>query len=375
MMTIFAFLFSIVILVGFHEFGHFITAKWCGIGIERFSIGFGPIIWRKKSSSPTSTEFAISAIPLGGYVKMFDSRTHKNLTLEQHSHAFDQQPLWKRSLVVAAGPFANFLLAWLFLCFLYLNNPLQVKAVLDQPKENSIAAVSGLVSGDEVRGFAFLPRDSDGVDMTVEYIPIDSWNRLRWKLLKAILGNQGFVLQVAHEDSGDSRVVFDHQEVASLDLHGDVFGQLGLSLKKEQPLPTFELHIGFIESMDRAFERVIDITEVSIYSIWTLIIGKSAINQLSGPIGIASMAGKSASMGFVPYLGFLALISISLGLMNLLPLPMLDGGQLVFDLIEFVRGKAISDEVREITSRIGVFGILILTGVAVFNDLSRLFHG
>jgi regulator of sigma E protease len=375
MMTFIPFIFAIVILVGFHEFGHYIVAKCCGIAVERFSIGFGPILLRKKSSKPLGTEFALSAIPLGGYVKMIDTRTHHDLTVEQTLHAFDRQVLWKRSLVVAAGPIANFLLAWIFLCAIYLSSPMQVKAILDQPKANSIAEISGLVEGDEVRGFAVLPNDSDGVDLDIEYTPIDSWNRLRWKLLKAIMLKEGFVLQVAHADSGDSRVVFDHKEISSLNLKGDVFGQLGLSLDKDKPLPTFELQIGLLESMHRAFERVGDITSVSLYSLWSLVTGASSLNQLSGPIGIAGMAGQSASSGLIAYLGFLALISISLGLMNLLPLPMLDGGQLVFDAIEFIRGKAVSANVREFTSKIGVFGILILTGVAVFNDLSKLFHG
>jgi regulator of sigma E protease len=109
--------------------------------------------------------------------------------------------------------------------------------------------------------------------------------------------------------------------------------------------------------------------------MWSLVTGKASLNQISGPIGIASIAGQSANSGFTAYIGFLVLISISLGLMNLLPLPMLDGGQLVFDFFELLRGKAVSTDVREFTSKLGVLGILILTGIAVFNDLSRLFHG
>jgi regulator of sigma E protease len=154
-----------------------------------------------------------------------------------------------------------------------------------------------------------------------------------------------------------------------------MFSQLGLILSKDNPLPTFRLELGITESISRAFERVQDITAVSALSIWSLITGKASLNQISGPIGIAGMAGQSANSGFTAYIGFLVLISISLGLMNLLPLPMLDGGQLVFDFFELLRGKAVSTEVREFTSKLGVLGILILTGIAVFNDLSRLFHG
>ena len=374
-MTLIAFLVAIVILVGFHEFGHYIVAKWCGVAVERFSIGFGPVLLRKKSKSHLGTEFVLSAIPLGGYVKMIDTRTHSNLSPEQHQHAFDQQALWKRSSIVAAGPLANFFLAFVFLFFLFMSGPLQVKAILDQPPAKSIAAQSGLVSGDEVRGFAFLPKDSNGVDMNIEFTPIDSWNRLRWKLLRAVMNEEGFVLQVAHTDSGDTRVVFDHAEVASLQLGNDVFSKMGLSLSKETPLPTFRLDLGLTDSMVRALERVYDISAVSTLSMAALISGKASFNQISGPIGIAGMAGQSASSGLTAYIGFLVLISISLGIMNLLPFPMLDGGQLVFDFVELIRGRPVSEAFREFSSKIGVLGILILTGIAVFNDLSRLFHG
>jgi regulator of sigma E protease len=182
-------------------------------------------------------------------------------------------------------------------------------------------------------------------------------------------------LQVAHTDSGDSRVVFDKDEIKTLHMQNDLFAQLGLSLNKESPLPTFQLELGWVDSMTRSMERVHDLTAVSALSIWSLMTGKASFNQISGPIGIAGMAGQSAQSGFTAYIGFLVLISISLGIMNLLPLPMLDGGQLLFDLVELLRGKAVSTELREFTSKLGVLGILILTGIAVFNDLSRLFHG
>jgi regulator of sigma E protease len=306
---------------------------------------------------------------------MIDTRTHKELSNDQINHAFDKQALWKRSLVVVAGPVANFVLALVLLFCLYLSNPLQVKAILDQPPNNSIAAASGLVEGDEVSGFAFLPKDSDGVDMSIEFMQIDSWNRLRWKLLIATMKKEGFVLQVAHADSGDSRVVFDHSEIKSIGLKSDMFSQLGLGLSRERPLPTFHLEIGVVESFVRSLERVRDITQVSLLSIWSLITGTASISQISGPIGIASMAGQSASSGLTAYIGFLVLISISLGIMNLLPLPMLDGGQLIFDFVELLRGKAVSLEIREIFTKLGLLGILALTGIAVFNDLTRLFHG
>lgn len=373
MMTILAFLLAILILVGFHEFGHYITAKFCGIIVERFSIGFGPVLWKKTPKNPFDTEFVLSAIPLGGYVKLLDSKERSDLSAEQSGKAFDQQVLWKRSLVVAAGPFANFLLAWVLLSALFLSNPMQVKPILDEPNANTIAAMEGVEAGDEVRGFALL--DANVEEQAVNFEDIPSWNRLRWKLLRAIFSGEGFALEVDHESKGVYRIDFPKEKIQSLNMEQDLFEQLGLKMRRSTPMATFRLETSFFQALTLASDRVYDITVVSIMSIRALVLGEVSFSQISGPIGIANMAGQSAQSGLIPYLGFLALISISLGLMNLLPLPMLDGGQLVFDFWEFIYGKGVSADFKAIAVKFGLGGILILTGIAVFNDLARLFHG
>ena len=372
-MTLLAFLLAIFILVGFHEFGHFITAKWCGIAVERFSIGFGPVLWRRKAKKPYDTEFVLSAVPLGGYVKMLDNRNGDVFTAEQERRAFNHQPLWKRSSVVAAGPLANFFLAWVLLTALYLSSPTQVRPILNQPTANSIGEKLGIMQGDEVRGFAVL--DPSVGEQLIETDEISSWNRLRWKLLKTVFDRNGFVLELDHESKGLYRVEFSKEQIDKIDFQGDLFGQLGLGLSKTDPDALFQLEVDFPTAILLAGERVYDISYVSVLGIKSLVTGDASLNQVMGPIGIAGMAGKSAQSGVIAYLGFLALISISLGIMNLLPLPMLDGGQLVFDAWEFVTGKPASENFRALATKFGLLGIVAITVIAIFNDFSRFFQG
>jgi regulator of sigma E protease len=372
-MSLLAFLIAIFILVGFHEFGHFITAKWCGIAVERFSIGFGPVLWRKKPTRPYDTEFVLSLIPLGGYVKMLDNRNGDVLTEEQKLHAFNHQALWKRSLVVVAGPLANFLLAWVLLTILFLSSPIQVRPILSEPGTNSIAAELGIVEGDEVRGFAEL--DSTVTEQIIQTDSIQSWNRLRWKLLKTVFTKKGFVLELDHEGKGLYRVQFTKEQIQNINFQGDLFGQLGLIPSRTDADLLFNLDVDVGTALYLASERVFDISYVSLMSIKSLITGDASFSQITGPVGIASMAGKSAQSGLVAYFGFLSLISISLGLMNLLPLPMLDGGQLLFDAWELVTGSPISEGFRAMAVKFGLMGIILVTCIAFYNDFLKFFSG
>jgi regulator of sigma E protease len=372
-MSLLAFLIAIFILVGFHEFGHFITAKWCGIAVERFSIGFGPVLWRKKPRNTFDTEFVLSAIPLGGYVKMLDNRNGDVLTEEQKLRAFNHQVLWKRSLVVLAGPMANFILAWVLLTILFLSSPIQVRPILSEPGINSIAAGLGIVEGDEVRGFIEL--DSTVTEQIIQTDSIKSWNRLRWKLLKTVFSKKGFVLELDHEGKGLYRVQFTSDQIQKINFQGDLFGQLGLIPSKTDVDLLFNLEVDISTALYLSTERVFDISYVSLMSIKSLITGDASIKQITGPIGIAGMAGKSAQSGVVAYLGFLSLISISLGLMNLLPLPMLDGGQLVFDAWELVSGNPVSEAFRALAVRLGLIGVISVTCIAFYNDFLKIFSG
>ena len=371
-MSLLAFLIAIFILVGFHEFGHFITAKWCGIAVERFSIGFGPVLWRKKPKNIYDTEFVLSAIPLGGYVKMLDNRNGEILTDDQKLRAFNHQVLWKRSLVVIAGPLANFILAWLLLTALFLSSPIQLRPILSEPSANSIAAELGIAEGDEVRGFVALDSTTEQIIQTDS---IKSWNRLRWKLLRTVFEKKGFVLELDHEGKGLYRVQFSAEQIQKINFQGDLFGQLGLIPSKTDMDLLFKLEVDVPTAILLSSERVYDISYVSLMSIKALISGDASIRQITGPIGIAGMAGKSAQSGVIAYFGFLSLISISLGLMNLLPLPMLDGGQLLFDAWEFVTGSPVSEQFRAFAIKLGLFGIISVTCIAFYNDFLKFFNG
>jgi regulator of sigma E protease len=372
-MTILSFLLAIFILVGFHEFGHFIVARWCGVRVLKFSIGFGKPIWKSKPKTIDDTEWVIGPIPLGGFVKMLDGRDpEQKIPQSELSKAFDQQKLWKRSLIVAAGPLANFLLAWIFLSLLYLSGVQQVRPIID-PGAHSLASSLGIQSGDEVLAWSSLSGKAQTSSQEIDFEEMQSWNRLRWKLLKSVMLEEGFALELKAAQGGRYRVVFTEEKIGKLSLGSEMFKDLGVKPLIQDPMKTFEFEGSFGQSLYMGAERVWDISVISVASIGHLLTGKASLQQLSGPIAIADLAGKSAQVGLTAYIGFLALISISLGVLNLLPFPLLDGGQLMYDLWELMTGKRVSLEIQGILQRIGMAGLFVLTLFTFFNDLTRLF--
>lgn len=378
-MTIIYFLIAIFILVGVHEFGHYLVAKLCGVHVIRFSIGFGKPIWKTQPNNPNATQWVLSSIPLGGYIKMLDGRDPEQIITDVNaSMAFDRQVLWKRSLIVAAGPIANFLLAILLLTGIYSFGVKQIKPVMDLPPANSIAFELGINAGDEVLALKNLE-----VNETTKVLnsfnsesEILSWNRLRWKLLKAALLESPIVIQLrSSKDGVKYEVKITEGRWAQLDLKGDIYSQLGFLPQVKGERVNFDMRLPIAQATYAAVERVWDISVISGVNIVDLIRGKASLAQISGPISIADMAGKSAKFGIQSFLGFLALISISLGLLNLLPFPLLDGGQLMYDLWEFMTGSKVPLVVQGFLQRIGLLGLLTLTFYAVFNDISRVLSG
>jgi regulator of sigma E protease len=372
-MTVLSFLLAIFILVGFHEFGHFIVARWCGVRVLKFSIGFGKPIWKSKPKTVNDTQWVIGPIPLGGFVKMLDGRDpEQKISQSDLPQAFDQQKLWKRSFIVAAGPLANFLLAWIFLSLLYLSGIQQVRPIID-PGTQSLASSLGIQSGDEVVGWRSLSGQAQSSFQQSDFDDMQSWNRLRWKLLKSVMLEEGFALELNAAQGGKYSVVFTEEKIGGLSLGSEMFKDLGVTPLTQGPVKTFEFNASLAQSLYIAAERVWDISVVSVASMGHLLTGKASLQQLSGPIAIADLAGKSAQVGLTAYIGFLALISISLGVLNLLPFPLLDGGQLMYDLWELMTGKRVSLEIQSILQRIGMAGLLILSLFTFFNDLTRLF--
>ena len=370
LITLGAFLLTLGVLVSFHEFGHFLAARLCGVKVLRFAVGFGKPLFTYHAKN--KTEWVIASIPLGGYVKLLDGRDRtQEITAEDQLQSFDQKPLWQRSLIVAAGPAANFVLAIALFSGIYVSGVPQLPAILQSPPENSVAAKMGVLEGDKVVGWQAL--NSDAVPNSGELNPVPSWNALRWNLMDALTGEYGFALELQDPSGGRVIKAFRVEDLPRITPESDPMRSLGV-LPRATPLGEWdELKLGPIEALGFATQRVWLISKISLRLLAGMLTGKTSIKQLGGPLSIADMAGKSAQVGWQPYLAFLALISISIGLLNLLPFPMLDGGQLLYDAWELVAGKRISISIQEQFQKVGFLLLISVTLLALFNDLQRYF--
>jgi len=369
LITLAAFLVTLGVLVSFHEFGHFLAARLCGVRVLRFAIGFGKPLFTYVAKN--KTEWVLASIPLGGYVKLLDGRDRQQtIAPADKSEAFDYKPLWQRSLIVAAGPFANFFLAMILFAVIYVSGAPQLPAVLKAPPENSVAAKLGVLEGSRVIGWETL---SNSAPLSGEFQAISSWNALRWTLLDALTADVGFALEI-EAPSGDRFVkTFLVKDLPRLSPESDPLLALGI-LPKPVPLAEWgELKLGPLEAILFASQRVWLISKVSVRLMAGIFTGNTSLKQLGGPLSIADMAGKSAQVGWQPFFAFLALISISIGLLNLLPFPMLDGGQLLYDAWELVAGKRISISMQEQFQKVGFLLLISLSLLALFNDLQRYF--
>jgi len=370
LITLAAFLVTIGVLVSFHEYGHFLAARLCGVKVLRFALGFGKPLFTYHASN--GTEWVLASIPMGGYVKLLDGRDREqSIPAEERPQSFDVKPLWQRSAIVAAGPFANFLLAIILFSVIYVSGVPQLPARLQAPPEQSIAAKLGVAAGDQVVGWQSLSSDYSGAPILDEFDAVPSWNALRWLLLNAITGEQGFSLEI--QDAAGARHVksFRQGDLPPFVPESDPFQALGLFPQVTPPSEWIELKLGPIDALGFAYQRVSLIIKVSIRLMLGLFTGKTTLKQLGGPLSIADMAGKSAQVGWQPFLAFLALMSISIGLLNLVPLPMLDGGQLLYDAWELVAGKRMSLALQEKLQKVGFLLLISLSLLALFNDLQR----
>ncbi|AGG33822.1 Membrane-associated zinc metalloprotease [beta proteobacterium CB] len=370
LITLSAFLVTLGVLVSFHEYGHFLAARLCGVKVLRFALGFGKPIFTFRAEN--GTEWVLASIPLGGYVKLLDGRdSAQTIPEKERSESFDVKPLWQRSLIVAAGPFANFLLAVILFSVIYVSGVPQLPARLQAPPEQSIAAKLGVAAGDQVIGWQSLSSEYSGSPILNEFDVVPSWNALRWLLLDALTGEQGFALEM--QDISGARHIksFRQDDLPPVTPESDPFQALGLLPQVSPPSEWKELKLGPIDALGFAGQRVYLISKVSMRLMLGLFTGKTTLKQLGGPLSIADMAGKSAQVGWQPFVAFLALMSISIGLLNLVPLPMLDGGQLLYDAWELVVGKRMSISMQEKLQKVGFLLLISLSLLALFNDLQR----
>ncbi len=357
--NIFSFIVIISVIVFIHEFGHYIFAKKFGVKIESFSIGFGREIfgWNDKSG----TRWKISILPMGGYVKMFGDESGASnpdvgklatMTDEEKKHAFYFQKIWKKFLIVFAGPFTNFLTAIVILSFFFVfyGRP-ETKPILDSVKEGSAAAQIGLKAGDEIT-------------------ELDGTHIARFEQIKAIVSiNPGLPIPITYiRDGKEIKTEITPQIQETTDVFGDKakLGLIGVTSNaadyNKLPLP---------KALAASVAETYDISANTLQAIGQMLTGRRSSDEISGIIRIAEYSGKSVEKGLRMVLWFMAILSINLGLVNLFPIPMLDGGHLFFYLIEAVRGKPLSEKTQEYLFRAGFLLLMGLMVFATFNDLKH----
>lgn len=357
------FLILLTILVFVHELGHYLVARYNGVKVEVFSIGFGPTLFGWKSAS--GTHWKVSLIPFGGYIKMtnedeifaIEKEPKKKKDAPLASDSFLTKSPWQRMAISVAGPGANYLFALVMMAFIFMTYGQRVPlpgALIGNVHKESAAQTAGIQSGDKI-----LEADGKRVDSVEE-------------LQKTIASHvdQPLTLKLLRPDS-DQTVLVTVQPTA-VDVRGKTIGRLGVELT---PLFNTVINSPF-SAIKNAFLETVDISVGTIKALGQMIIGERSAEGLTGPIGIASLTGKIAKHGLSELLMLAALLSINLGLINLFPIPVLDGGHILFLFIEGIRGKPVTEKAQEFALKIG-FGIIMLLIVYSFwNDLSRLkfFH-
>lgn len=358
------FLFVLTIVVFFHELGHFLIARWVGVRVLVFSVGFGPELIGFNDRH--GTRWKLSAIPLGGYVKFFgdenaastpDHAAAARMSEAERRESFFHKTVGQRAAVVAAGPIANFVLAVVILAAIFMTFGKQItSARIDSVQPDSAAAAAGFQPGDLV--------------VAIDGRAIDSFTEMQ----RIISVSAGQVLNFTVERGGAQvtlKAVPALREVK--DAFGNVhrIGLLGVSrssapgdIRTESVAPLAAVRLG-VEETWFVIERTMSY-------ITGVIIGRESADQLGGPLRIAQVSGQVATVGFVALMHLAAVLSVSIGLLNLFPIPLLDGGHLLFYAVEAIRGRPLSERAQEVGFRIGLAIVLMLMIFATFNDILHL---
>jgi regulator of sigma E protease len=350
--NIFAFIIVLGVLIFFHEFGHFLIARLFGVGVEKFSLGFGPRLIGKKIGI---TDYRLSAIPLGGYVKMVGEEPDAEIDPADLPLSFTHKPVVQRMLIVAAGPVFNILLAVLiFFGIFWASGTFIMKPSIGSVRAGSPAAAAGLMKGDLIT--------------VINGIQINSWD----EMAEIINASEGHTLSLSvrrQESTLDFSIA--PEKMPTQNIFGEEIQRhvIGIEASRESYSKEMNPFEAFTESLRQSY-RVI---ELMVVIIAKLIKGDISTDTLGGPIMIAQMAGDSAKAGVGSLIFFIALISINLAIINLLPIPVLDGGHLLFFLIEAIKGSPVSIKVREVAQQVGLFILILLMILVFYNDIHRIF--
>ena len=346
------------LLIFFHELGHFIVSKIVGVKVLKFSLGFGPKILGTKIGE---TEYLISAIQLGGYVKPLGEEPGEEMSEEDKPRSFQYQPVWKRAAIVVAGPVFNLVLAYIiFLSFLAVKLPLAIPKLdsmtttLESVMDGSPAMKAGLKKDDtivEINGTSVMDWN--------EMAEIFSKNPEKELTLKIKRGSEFIHVQIIPEP------------VKAKDEKGKeiVVGRIGISKKIDATIIQSE---SIFSAPFKAFEALYDWCVLTVEVVIKLLSGSVSAKQVGGPILIVDAAAKAASVGAFAYFNFIAIISINLAILNLLPIPVLDGGHILFFAIEALRGKPLSDKIITIANKAGMALLLLLIAFVFYNDITRI---
>ncbi len=351
MTTLWSFLLVLSGLIFFHELGHFVVARLFGIRVLKFSIGFGPRLW---GIIKNGTDYCISAIPLGGFVKMLGELPNEEVPPEERHLSFSHRPVYQRALVVAAGPFANFFLAQVIFFFILLvyGNPILLPEI-GSVKPNSPAAQAGLKKGD--------------IFVEVNQTKVKTWDDIS-KAIKASKGQEIF-LKIKRGDR-----VIAVKVRPELSTIKNIFGEKikvpligvtasgNIKIEKVNPIKAFFM----------SFERTWEITRLTWEGFLKIIERVVPLSTLGGPIMIAQMAGQQAQQGILNLFYFMAVLSVNLGILNLLPIPVLDGGHLFFFAIEAIKGSPLTTRQMQLAQQIGLFILGSLMLLVFYNDIARL---
>ena len=444
-----AFLFAIGVLVAVHEFGHYWVAKKLGFKVLRFSIGFGKPLLTRVGKDADRTEYCISAIPLGGYVKLLDEREGEVAAAELH-RSFTRRPIIQRVAVLLAGPAMNLIFASLIYAVLAMVGTETVKPIVGQVRLDGPAAFAGMQRGDQIlqvgermvtdtedlqiamfkqvvsESAVFLrvrrgsgekvlklrvPDNARSLTEPGKLLPGLGFDFAAWSaqvLVREVPpGSAGRAAGLAPGDrviavdgqsvanasefknmvsgAGGSRITLDVQrgsarrqvqaDVPMVDDHGQKIGRLGIALQegpRSWPPGLLETHrLGPIAALREGIAKTYDMSVFTVSMLARIVTGQVSAKNISGPISIAEFAGVSALLGVSAFLGFLAIISVSLGVLNLLPVPLLDGGQVVYQLVEAVKGTPLSERAQLFGQQLGIALLLVLMSLAFYNDISR----